>query len=313
MQYFDKTNIDFVSKRIFFTYFSSILNVVGVILFLFILPLQLGIDFKGGAEIAVAFEKTIDIHTIRKSVETTGMKGSEIKSFGTNNQFLIRVSEIEAGPDKVTNAFNKSFPNNKFKMLKVDKIGPKMGSEMFTSAVIAVFLAFIAMLIYIAFRFEFIYGVGAIVALVHDVIVTLTLIVIVHYLGIIDIEVNQSFIAGILTVVGYSMNDTVIVFDRIRENKEKHKGLNIDKMVNLSVNETLSRTINTVATVVGVLLILVLFGGPVLQSMAFIMFIGIVTGTYSSVYIASNFVIMLMHKREAKVPPKKVYTPVKAH
>jgi preprotein translocase subunit SecF len=312
MQYFDKTNIDFVSKRKFFTYFSSILNVVGVLLFLFILPLQLGIDFKGGAEIAVAFEKTIDIHTVRKSVESSGIRDAEIKSFGADNQFLIRVGEIETGPDQVTTAFKNSFPNNKATVLKVDKIGPKMGSEMFTSAVIAVFLAFIAMLIYIAFRFEFIYGVGAIIALVHDVIVTLTLIVIFHYLKIINLEVNQSFIAGILTVVGYSMNDTVIVFDRIRENKEKHKGLNIDKMVNLSVNETLSRTINTVATVVGVLLILVLFGGPVLQGMAFIMFVGIITGTYCSVYIASNFVIMLMHKREKAAPVKKVYTPVKA-
>lgn len=312
MQYFDKTNIDFVSKRIFFTYFSTILNVVGVILFLFILPLQLGIDFKGGAEIAVAFEKTIDIHTIRNSIDATDLKGSEIKSFGANNQFLIRTIDVETGPDKVTKAFKNSFPNNNATVLKVDKIGPKMGSEMFTSAVIAVFLAFIAMLIYIAFRFEFIFGVGAIVALVHDVIVTLTFIVIFHYLKIINLEVNQSFIAGILTVVGYSMNDTVIIFDRIRENRDKHKGLNIDKMVNLSVNETLSRTINTVATVIGVLFILVFFGGPVLQSMAFIMLIGIITGTYSSVYIASNFVIWLMHRRVAKVAPVKKYTPVKA-
>ncbi len=298
MQYFDNTNIDFVGKRKFFTLLSTGLNILGILL-AFIIPPVLGIDFKGGSEIAVEFNTDMKISDLRKELDGLKISGMEIKSFGASNQFLIRVPTSDQGTDIVTNKMNSSYAG-KFKVIKIDKIGPKIGSEMFMSALWAVLLAMVAMMIYIAFRFEFVYGVGAIIALIHDVIVTFTIIIIVHHLGIIDLEVNQGFIAGILTVIGYSINDTVIIFDRIRENKEKHKGLQFTKMVNLSINETLSRTINTTATTIGVLLILVLFGGPVLQGFAFIMFIGIVTGTYSSVFIASNYVIWYNTERHTK-------------
>lgn len=297
MQYFDNTNIDFVGKRKFFTLFSTVLNILGILL-VFIIPPTLGIDFKGGAEIAVEISNGVKITDLRKELDGLKISGLELKSFGASNQFLIRVPTSDNGTDLVTNKLNQTYANN-FKVLKIDKIGPKIGSEMFINAMWAVLLAMISMLIYIAFRFEFVYGVGAIIALVHDVIVTFLLIMIVHNLGILDLEVNQGFIAGILTVIGYSINDTVIIFDRIRENKEKHKGLQFSKMVNLSINETLSRTINTTATTIGVLLILVLFGGPVLQGFAFIMFIGIITGTYSSVFIASNYVIWYNTERKS--------------
>lgn len=297
MQYFDNTNIDFVGKRKFFTMFSTGLNILGILL-AFIIPPSLGIDFKGGSEIAVEFSNDTKITDLRKELDGLKISGMEIKSFGSANQFLIRVPLSDNGTDLVTNKLNQTYSNN-FKVIKIDKIGPKIGSEMFISAMWAVLLAMVAMMIYIAFRFEFVYGVGAIIALLHDVIVTFTIIIIVHNLGIIDLEVNQGFIAGILTVIGYSINDTVIIFDRIRENKEKHKGLNFTKMVNLSINETLSRTINTTATTIGVLLILVLFGGPVLQGFAFIMFIGIITGTYSSIFIASNYVIWYNTERKS--------------
>lgn len=297
MQYFDNTNIDFVGKRKFFTLFSTVLNILGILL-VFIIPPTLGIDFKGGAEIAVEISNGVKITDLRKELDGLKISGLELKSFGASNQFLIRVPTSDNGTDLVTNKLNQTYANN-FKVLKIDKIGPKIGSEMFINAMWAVLLAMISMLIYIAFRFEFVYGVGAIIALVHDVIVTFLLIMIVHNLGILDLEVNQGFIAGILTVIGYSINDTVIIFDRIRENKEKHKGLQFSKMVNLSINETLSRTINTTATTIGVLLILVLFGGPVLQGFAFIMFIGIITGTYSSVFIASNYVIWYNMERKS--------------
>ncbi len=152
------------------------------------------------------------------------------------------------------------------------------------------------MLIYIGLRFEFTFGLGAIIALVHDVIFTLGMIVIFDKLGIINLEINQGIVAALLTVVGYSVNDTVIIFDRIRENREKHKGIPFAKIANLSINETLSRTIITVLTVLIVLLVMDFFSGPVLQGFAFTMTVGVIVGTYSSIYIATSFVLWYMKK-----------------
>lgn len=300
MQYFQDTNLDFVGKRKFFTWFSISLNVLSIILVL-VFPPQLGIDFKGGAEIAIAMKDNVSIQDLRSNLNKSDINGLELKSFGLDNQYLIRVPDTEKGSELVTDNLNQNY-KDRYEVLKVDKIGPKIGSEMFLNSLWAVLLAIIAMLLYLAFRFEFIFGLGAVIALLHDVVITMLFITIFHHLGWMDIEVNQAFIAGILTVVGYSVNDTVIIFDRIRENREKHKGLTFTKLVNLSINETLSRTINTTVTVIGVLLILVLFGGPVLQSFAFIMFIGILTGTYSTMFIASNIVIWYYHDRHEKKP-----------
>ncbi len=290
MQYFSKTDINFVGLRHFFTKFSLALTILGLAA-TFILKPVLGIDFKGGAEVAVEISGNPSISDIRNVINKAGIKGTEIKSFGEADQFLIRIMDATNGPDLINNALKSGFPNNNITMLKVDKIGPKIGAELFIEAIWAVILAVIAILIYIAFRFEFNFGIGAIIALVHDVVVTFSLIVVVHHLGLVDLELNQSILAGLLTVVGYSINDTVIIFDRIRENKEKHKGMNFVKMVNMSLNETLSRTVNTTTTTILVLLILFVFGGPVLQGFAFTMLFGIIFGTYSSIYIASNFVI----------------------
>lgn len=298
MQYFDKTNIDFVGMRRKFAMASMIMVVVGLAA-TFILKPVLGIDFKGGAEIAVQISGSPSIANVRETITDAGIQGAEIKSFGESNQFLIRIMDVELGPDKINEALSKGFPSQKITMLKVDKIGPKIGSELFTEAIWAVILAILAILIYIAFRFEFNFGVGAVIALVHDVVVTFATIVIVHHLGLVNLELNQSILAGMLTVVGYSINDTVIIFDRIRENMVKHKGMNFINMINLSINETLSRTINTTATTILVLFILFVFGGPVLQGFAFTMFFGLVFGTYSSIYIASNFVIW-RHENSSK-------------
>jgi preprotein translocase SecF subunit len=184
----------------------------------------------------------------------------------------------------------KTFPNQTLTLLKVDKIGPKVGAELRSKAFIALGLSFLMIMLYIAFRFEFLYGLGAIVALVHDAILAFVVSVMVHDLGIINLEVNQSMLAAMLTVIGFSVHDTVIIFDRIRENREKHKNMPFIEMVNLSINETLSRTINTVMTAVIVLIVITIFGGEVLQGFAFVMLIGFITGAYSSIYIASSFV-----------------------
>ncbi len=294
MQLFDKTNIDFVSPRKIFVIISAAIIIFGII-FAFIVPPEFGIDYTGGAEVAVKFEKNISTEQVRSIITSSGLKNPEIKSFGAENEFLIRVKEFGDVQVKIQEALSKA-EGNKFQILKVDKIGAKIGGEMRRNAFIAIILAVIAMLIYIGFRFEFNFGIGAVIALVHDVLVTTTVIIVFNYLGIMDLEINQSIIAALLTVVGYSVNDTVIIFDRIRENKEIHKGMNLLKLVNLSINETLSRTIITVLTVLFALGALLIFGGPVLQGFAFTMFVGTIVGTYSSIYIASNFVIWYIEK-----------------
>jgi preprotein translocase SecF subunit len=295
MQFFDKTNINFVKERMMFFIISGISVVLGILAAI-IFPPILGIDFTGGAEIAVDFKSPIHTEQIRKAIESTGITGSEIKSYGKENQFLIRLKTANKAQQVVEQTLKTKFPNYKVEILKVDQIGPKIGKELGLQAIFAVLLSVIAILLYIAFRFEFVFGLGAVIALVHDVIFTFTFLVAFNHLHIIDLELNQSIVAALLTVVGFSVNDTVIIFDRIRENREKYKGYDFIKMVNQSLNETLSRTINTVLTVLLVLLTLIFLGGPVLEGFAFTMFLGIITGTYSSIYVASSFVIWYMQK-----------------
>ncbi|GAB1371421.1 protein translocase subunit SecF [Candidatus Kapaibacterium sp.] len=296
MEFFKVTNIDFVGFRKTFAMFSIALTILGL-LAVFVFPPVLGIDFQGGAEIAVEISGKHDISEVRNIVDKTGLKGAEIKSFGDANQFLIRVVESD-GPEKVLTALKSTLTSDKVTMLKVDKIGPKIGSELLLDAVWALLFSVIAILVYIAFRFDFNFGLGAIVALFHDVILTFSIVVITHHLGILDLEMNQGILAGMLTVIGYSINDTVVIFDRVRENKEKHKGMNFVKLVNMSLNETLSRTINTGLSVLMVLIVIFVFGGPVLQGLVFTMFWGLVLGTYSSIYVASNFVIWRHEQQE---------------
>ncbi|MFC2130834.1 protein translocase subunit SecF [Bacteroidota bacterium] len=295
MQFFSKTDINFVEKRNIFFVVSVVIIVFGILATIILKPV-LGIDFAGGTEIALDFHKSIQTEQIRQSIESSGIKGGEIKSFGKENQFLIRIKESTKAETLVDDVLRNKFPDYKIEMLKVDQIGPKIGKELGLQALFAVLLAVVAILLYIAFRFEFMFGLGAVAALLHDVIITFTFIVIFHHIGIIDLEINQSIVAALLTVVGFSINDTVIIFDRIRENRERFKGFDFIKMVNQSINETLSRTVNTVGTVLLVLIPVVVFGGPVLEGFAFTMLIGIITGTYSSVYIASSFVIWFMQK-----------------
>lgn len=296
MQFFQNPNINFVGPRKLFFYVSALYLIIGIVLTIVLKP-ELGIDFEGGTEIAVEFEKSnVATQQIRQAIQQTGLSGSEIKSFGEENQYLIRVKETEEANVVVKTALEKSFPNNPITILKVDKIGPKIGSELRTQAGLAVLLAVFAILIYIAFRFQFVFGLGAIVALIHDVLFTFSTVVIVHHFTPLNLELNQALLAAMLTVVGYSINDTVIIFDRIRENREKTRGLSFVKMINQSINETLSRTVNTVLTTMLVLLTLVFFGGPVLQSFSFTMLVGIITGTFSSIYIASSFVIWYNEK-----------------
>jgi len=304
MRFFHNTNIDFVGQRSKFFVISVVVITVGVIASFF-LPPELGIDFTGGSELAVKFDKEIKIANLRTSVHNANLEGAEIKSFGSNNSYLIRVKSKGNVEDIVESALKKDFPSMNPEILKSDKIGPKIGSEMRNDAMIAIFLSIISILLYVAFRFEFVYGIGAVVALLHDLVITFLGIVIINHFGIINLELTQAVLAGLLTVLGTSINDTVIIFDRIRENKEKPKGRTFSEIVNVSINENLSRTVNTTITTSLVLLTIVIFGGPVLEGFAFTMLLGFIVGTYSSVYIASSTVIWYNERIDKKTTIQK--------
>lgn len=295
MQFFKKPNIDFVGRRKLFFIISSI--IIGVsILLVIIIGFRFGIDFTGGTEIAIKVEKDLSTDQLRTILTKSKILPDEIKSYGEKNQFLLRFKEVGEEAAKIETALLKTLNEYSVQILKKDTIGPKIGKELRFQAFIAVLLSIIAMLIYIGLRFEFTFGLGAIIALIHDVVFTLGMIVFFDKLGIINLEINQGIIAALLTVVGYSVNDTVIIFDRIRENREKHKGIPFAKIANLSINETLSRTVITVLTVLIVLVVMVFFSGPVLQGFAFTMTVGILVGTYSSIFVATSFVLWYMKK-----------------
>jgi preprotein translocase subunit SecF len=294
MQFFHNTNIDFIGKRRLFFMLSLSTSIIGLLV-AFFAGVDVGIDFKGGTEIGVKFTgERVQTEQVRKAMDNAKFTGAEIKSYGKSDEFLVRIPAA-AGQENlaanVTTTLKSSFPNATVTLQKIDKIGPKVGAELRTNAVWAILLSVLAILLYIAFRFEFIYGLGAIIALVHDVIIAFVIAVLFNKVGFINLELNQSMIAALLTVLGFSINDTVIIFDRIRENREKHKTMPLIPLINMSINETLSRTINTVMTAVIVLFVIVVFGGAVLQGFAFVMLIGFITGAYSSIYIASSFVI----------------------
>ncbi len=288
MQFFKKTNVDFIGKRHIFFWVSSILSVLAVLAILFS-GIEYGIDFTGGTELTVKFNNAVKTEDIRSSLKAGGIEANEIKSYGEGNQFLIRMKKTDKSTEELKKALDAKYPSG-YEVLGENTIGAKIGSEMRTNAMIAVVLAVIGILLYVAFRFEFIYGLGAIIALVHDVLITFALVVIAPKLGL-GIEIDSNILAAMLTVIGFSINDTVIIFDRIRENKDKMKGVPMAKYFNTSINETLSRTVNTVLTVVLVLLTMVFFGGSVLMGFSFTMLLGIIFGTYSSIYIASSYVI----------------------
>lgn len=295
MQFFHNTQIDFLGKRKLFAILSSIFIILSIAITIGF-GIDYGIDFTGGTELAVKFKNDVSTDQIRNAVNQAGYKGVEIKSYGAARQFLIRLRKSGKAAEKLIETLRNTFKNNEITLLKTDTIGPKIGKELRSMGVLAVVLAVLAILIYIAFRFEFVFGLAAVIALVHDVIFTFGVINFVHHMGWIDISFNQNMIAALLTVLGYSVNDTVIVFDRIRENGEKHKGLHFVKLANLSINETLSRTINTVLTVELVLIAIVVFGGPVLIGFSFTLLVGMLIGAYSSIYIASSFVVWYLKK-----------------
>ena len=290
-----KPNIDFLGKRYIAFVFSGILSLLGMwaIISIYTDRANLGIDFAGGTAVQLKFEKTITLHDMRKAFEQEGLKDFDLQDLPTENKILIRFKKGEIGgfSEKIINILNNKFPANKFVVDSTTEIGPKVGSKLRNDAIIAIIVATLGILIYVAFRFQFKFGIGATIATFHDVLAVLGIFFILGK------EINLILITALLTIAGYSLTDTVVVFDRIRENFRLRHKEPIVSVMNLSVNEVLSRTIITSTTVLLSSVALFFFGGEVLHDFSLAMILGVIIGTYSSIFVASPIVLMLGGKK----------------
>jgi preprotein translocase subunit SecF len=279
-----------------FNKFYKLFNLISLslviisILLLFFKGLNFGVDFKGGTLIELrSNDKNINVTSLRQSFSKMNLGDFNVKKFGNENDYLIKIEKkdtsanaIEIIKKELTSSIGESF-----NFRRVENVGPKVSSELLKSGIIAIALSLAAMLFYIWIRFEWQFSLGAILALFHDVIITLGLF------SLFSLEINLSIVAAILTIVGYSMNDTVVIYDRVRENLRKFSDIKIYELTNISINETLSRTIITSATTLLALVSIYLFGGEILKGFSLAMIMGVVFGTYSSIYIANPILVKL--------------------
>ena len=375
MRIFENLNFDFLGKRKTFYMVSALLFLIGV-LGIIVRGFHFGIDFQGGTEIVLQFEKPVSVAEMRGYVENIGLGNVELKTFGGETGILVR-TELQQVPkaiypqvlDNIEKEINKtypglpyqivdssatsvtfSFPNpdttnaivdklfeagfqtgkiseepdnrqmvarvgiadwikinlrdkmqdNPFQVLREEQVGPKIGNELKQDAVVAVLMSLLVILIYLGFRFKFIFAVGAVVALFHDVLITLGLYAALYDILPINLEIDLTVVAAFLTLVGYSINDTVIVFDRVRENLKIHKTKPLLEIMNMSINKTMSRTILTGGTTLITVFILLMLGGDVLRAFAFTLFFGIIIGTYSSIFVASALVLEYAQRSKKK-------------
>jgi preprotein translocase subunit SecF len=290
MRFLSKTNIDFISKQKLTGLLSIVLIIAGIASLIMKGGPLLSIDFTGGTVAQIKFEKPVELGQLRNTLSDYGFKGAEIVEFGSPDEVLIKTqftgssSEIS---EKLTLALGKTFI-----LRRVESVGPKIGKELQSDALKAIGLALLLILIYITFRFDRYYAFGSVMALIHDVLITLGVF------SLLDYEINLSIIAAFLTIVGYSLNDTIVVFDRIRENIPKFMKKTLNDVVNISLNETLNRTVITSLTTMMVVVILFIWGGKVINLFAFALIVGIFIGTYSSLFVASP-VMVYFEKRSA--------------
>tara|TARA_A100001015_G_C14989791_1_gene713316 strand:+ start:369 stop:1295 length:927 start_codon:yes stop_codon:yes gene_type:complete len=301
------TNIDFMSRTFIASCISALLIIVGAVSLITNGGPKLSIDFKGGTLVAVNFTEPVDINKIRSSISSVSIDGQnfdfskeEIKHFGDESNVAIRIASLEDEPPRFANRVAESlesiYPNllpsekSDF-ILSIDKVGPKVGAELSSDAILAILYALGFILIYISIRFELKYAIGAIAALTHDVLITLGVFSILGY------EISLAVIAAFLTIVGYSLNDTIVIFDRVRENVKSLKGSSMESVINQSINDSLSRTIVTSLTTFLVVFILFLVGGEVIHTFSFAMIVGVIIGTYSSIFVASPIVIKMDKKQ----------------
>ena len=290
-------NINFTGKRKIGLTLSLLLIFAGFISLIAHGGPRLGIDFMGGTLVQVRFENPVSSIDVRSAVSSAGYEGAVIQQFGGDREILIRILEEEGAAEasgNLSQTLKEGFVDNPFEIRKVERVGPKIGEELRGKAVLAILAAMLGIVIYITFRFEFKFAVGALIALAHDVIITLGIF------SIMDIEINLAVIAAFLTIVGYSLNDTIVVYDRIRENVKSMRRESYEIIVNTSINNSLSRTIVTSITTFMVVFTLYLIGGQVISGFSFAMMVGVVVGTYSSIFIASPILIEWQARAAAK-------------
>jgi len=288
------TRIGFIRYRTISFVVSGLLMLASLGLF-FTVGLNYGIDFKGGTLIEVRNKSgPVDLAGMRSRLSTIGVGEVQIQEFGAPSDVLIRIEQQKGGEKNQQNAITKvkETLGDSVDYRRVEVVGPTVSGELIQAGTIAVLIAILSVLLYIWFRFEWQFSLGAVAALVHDVVLTIGLFC------LLQLEFGLSIIAAILTIVGYSLNDTVVVFDRVRENLRKYKKLPFSELLDLSINDTLSRTILTSVTTLVALLVLYIFGGQVIRGFTFAMIWGVLVGTYSSVYVASPLLLMLGVKRE---------------
>jgi len=262
--------------------------------------LNYGIDFAGGTLVQIKFQQEPAPEKIRAAFKPIGLEGSIIQQDG-ENEVVVRVGESEDVKEtsaRIEQALSAALGAGTFDIRRVEFVGPKVGEDLTKKALLAIFFSWVGMLVYIAFRFEFRYGVGGILALMHDTIIT------VGALSLLNKEFDLTIVAALLTIIGYSINDTIVVFDRIRENVRKNVKQDLSTLINTSVNETLSRTILTAVTVLIVLVALFFLGGAVIHDFAFTLIVGILVGTYSSIFIASPVVLAWERIRPSRMQGK---------
>ena len=289
------TSIGFIRHRTIAMVLSSVLVVASVFVFLSN-GLNFGIDFRGGTLIEASSESPVDLASLRGRLGGLNLGEVQIQEFGKETDVLIRIAEMEGATDASNNLSAveqvRAELSSDFDVRRVEIVGPQVSAELIQAGIMAVLAAIASMLIYIWFRFEWQFSVGAVLALVHDVALTIGLF------ALLQLDFNLSILAAILTIVGYSMNDTVVVYDRVRENLRKYKKMDLAELLNIAINETLSRTVMTSVTTMLALLALYILGGEVIRGFTFAMIWGVIVGTYSSIFIASPLLMLLGVKRD---------------
>ena len=296
-------NLDFVGKRKIAVIFSAVLILIGLFSLLAKGGPEYGIDFAGGTLVQIQFEEKTTAADIKAALKDLDLKGVVVQQFGDEaNEFLIRAQEVGGGLTSLSrdilSALEASYGAGKVEVRRTEMVGPQVGKDLRQKGLLAVFYAMIGILIYITWRFEFRFAVGAVIALIHDVLITLGVF------SLFGKEIDLPIIAAFLAIIGYSLNDTIIVYDRIRENMGKHGREGFPAVVNRSINETLSRTILTSGTTLLVVLALFVLGGGVIHNFAFALLVGVMVGTYSSIFVASPLLIFWEDRKAGKAPAK---------
>lgn len=303
MKWFETPSFDFIKSQQIMYFVSGILF-VGSIVAILTMGLNYGIDFRGGKEFVFDFEDDVDVVEVRSALTEPLGATPELKLFGSSSDILIRTDaegDINDVQNLIVSNLQELYPENPVTVIKTDLVGPRFAEDLKFAALNSILFAVAVVFIYILIRFKgWYFSAGAVAALIHDVVIVLGIFTVIEPIVNFNVTIDQALIAAFLTIVGYSLNDTVVVFDRIRENSLIYKTMEFKDMINKSLNDTLSRTVITSVTTLFVVSVLFIFGGEVLKGFAFALVVGVILGTYSSLFVASSFVVELQ-KRAMKV------------